>query len=143
MKSEEKFPIGTKTSTIKIAMEYLYIGIRLFAGIGLIFFGLNKIFNWAVPPYKGEGLQLITTLQTVGKGYLWKLVIAIELLAGLSFVTNQWVPFFAIALFPVMLNAYLFHLFMDRSKGMIGAVIFYAMNLFVLIYNGEHYHGIF
>lgn len=123
-------------------MEYAYIIIRVFAGAGLIFFGLNKIFKWAVPPYKGNGLKLITTLQTVGKGYLWKLIILIELAAGLSFLLNLFVPLLAIILFPVMLNAYLFHLFMDRSKGMIGAILFYAMNLFVLIHNSAHYQSI-
>ena len=124
-------------------MEFLYAAVRLFAGAGLLFFGLNKIFKWAIPPYKGEGLQLITTLQTVGKGYLWKMVIFVEILAGLSFLSNQYVPVVAVILFPVMLNAYLFHLFMDRGKGMILAVLFYAINLFILIYNGSIYAQIF
>jgi len=123
-------------------MEYLYTAIRIFAGIGLFFFGLNKIFHWAKPPYKGEGLRLIETIQTVGNGYIWKLVILVEIISGLSFITNQFVPLFAIILFPVMLNAYLFHMFMERNKGMIGAILFYAMNLFILIYNNSHYQSI-
>jgi len=123
-------------------MEIAYTIIRLFAGAGLIFFGMNKIFNWAQPPYKGDGLRLINTLKEVGKGYLWKIVIVIEILAGISFITGIWVPLFAIILFPVMLNAYLFHLFMDRSKGMIGALLFYGMNIFLLIHSKAHYLAI-
>ncbi len=120
-------------------MELAYIIIRTFAGVGLIFFGFNKIFHWFNPPYKGEGLKLIETIQKVGRGYIWKIVILVEIVAGISFVTNLYVPLLAVILFPVMLNAYLFHLIMDRSKGMIGAVLFYAMNLFILIYNSSIY----
>lgn len=112
---------------------YIITIARILVGLGLLIFGLNKALGWFSPPYQGEGLQLITTLQTVGGGYIWKMVSIIEILAGLAFITNTFVPLMALVLFPVMLNAVLYHVFADFNlPGFIMATLFLVVNALLL-----------
>lgn len=119
---------------------YLLIIVRILAGAGLLLFGLNKSFNWFSPPYQGEGLELIKAMQTVGKGYIWKMVSIVEIFAGLAFLTNTFVPLMAIILFPVMLNAVLYHVFADFNlPGFIMAALFLMANIAILFSNHSVY----
>lgn len=103
-------------------------------------FGLNKFFNFSVPPYHGEGLQLVNSFQTMGGGYIWKLVATIELLSGTSFLLNLYVPLSATLVAPIMVSALLFHVFLDpNGKGLYAAAMFVIMNVIIIYYHKEHY----
>jgi len=113
-----------------ITNERIATGIRVLLGAGLVLIGLNKFFGWMTPPYKGEGLEFITVLGAAGGGYIWTMVSVVEISSGISFLTNRFVPFMAIVLFPVMLNAVLYHLFLDFNiPGFTVAVLCLAMNI--------------
>lgn len=114
--------------------------IRIILGISLTIFGLNKFFDWFSPPYQGEGLELIKALQTIGKGYIWKMVALVELLSGLAFLSNKFVPLMAVILFPVMFNAFLYHVFADFNlPGFIMATLFLTMNVVILFHELDAY----
>ena len=117
--------------------------IRILFGIGLVVFGSNKLFAWFSPPYQGEGLELIEALQTIGRGYIWKMVAIVELLAGLSFLSNTFVPLMVVVLFPVLLNAVLYHVFADLNlPGLIMAILFFSMNIVLMRANLNVYRDI-
>ncbi len=118
--------------------EKVVLAIRILAGAGLIFFGANKFGNWFQPPLSEDALAFMIQLATVGGGYIITIVAVVEILAGISFLTNKFVPLMAVVLFPVMLNAFLFHLFLDPS-GIAGAAMFLLFNILLLFAHKDAY----
>lgn len=71
-------------------------------------------------------------------GYLMKLVAAVEVVAGLSFLANKYVALMAVVLMPVILNAFLAHLFLDPS-GIGGAALLLVLTILIMIENKARY----
>lgn len=121
-------------------MSYIILIIRSLLALGLIVIGLNKFFDWMGAPYKGNVLGFFNTLKTIGGGYLMYAVGTVEVLSGLSFITNKFVPLFAVILMPVMLNAFLFNVVLDpKGSGMKGATLFFLFNVALLILHRSAY----
>lgn len=117
-------------------MKYVNLGIKILFGAGLVFFGLNKFGGWFVPPLNGEAGEFMGSLATAGGGYIMLIVAVVEIIAGLLFVIGKFVPLAAILLFPIMLNAFLFHLFLDPA-GIGGSILFLLFNIYVMITERE------
>lgn len=116
------------------------LAIRLIAGLMLVVFGSNKFFGFLEmqPGSMEMGVFMTTLFQS---GYLMKLVAVVEIAAGLSFLANRYVALMAVVLMPVMLNAFLAHLFLDPS-GIAGAAVLLTFNIMIMLNNKEHYKGI-
>lgn len=64
-----------------------------------------------------------------------------ELLCGIAFVVGRFVPLATVVIAPVIVQIFLFHLFMDLS-GLPVAIFLVAANIFVAWYYRESYRGL-
>ncbi len=118
----------------------VYLAIRLIAGSILLFFGLNKFVGFIeIHPKTVEmGAVMMGLVQSV---YIIKLAAVIEIIAGMSFIVNKYTALMAVVLMPVMLNAFLLHLFLDPA-GIGGAALILALTLLIMIENKDRYRDI-
>ncbi|MDQ7084348.1 MAG: DoxX family membrane protein [Sulfurovum sp.] len=119
----------------------IYTGIQILAGLMLIMFGMNKFLHFIpMPPPPAElGAYLGALMAT---GYLMTLVAIIEIGAGISFLLNKYTALMAVILMPVMVNAFLAHLFLDIS-GIGGSLMLTVFTIVVMIRHKEAYTGMF
>ena len=74
----------------------------------------------------------------MASGYLMPLAKVVELLCGLSFVTNKYVTLFSIVLLPVSINLFCIHAFMEPAE-MPPVIFILAANIFLLYKNWANY----
>lgn len=114
-----------------IINEKVVLVIRILLGLGLVIFGLNKFMNFMPqPPAPEEGAAFLG--QLFHAGYIMNIAGVVYLAAGISFLTNKFVPLLAIILFPILLNAFLYHARFDPA-GITGAAVFTVLNILVMI----------
>jgi uncharacterized membrane protein YphA (DoxX/SURF4 family) len=74
----------------------------------------------------------------VNSGYLMIVVALVEVVTGVLLLINKYQALALIVLFPVLLNAFMFHLFLDPS-GIAGAALALIMNIYLLFANKSKY----
>ena len=118
----------------------LYMVVRILAGLMLVVFGSNKFLGFIEmqPGSLEMGAFMMALFQT---GYLMKLVAVVEVLAGISFLMNKYTALMAVVLMPVMLNAFLAHLFLDIG-GIGGATILLVFTTIIMLKNADRYRDI-
>ena len=106
----------------------------------LVVFGSNKFLGFIdmQPGSLEMGAFMMALFQS---GYLMKLVAVVEIVAGLSFLANKYVALMAVVLMPVMLNAFLVHLFLDPS-GIAGATVLLVFTILIMLENKGRYKDI-
>ena len=115
--------------------------IRILLGLILVTFGLNKFLLFMpMPPMPEAAGEFMGAL--VKSGYLMIIVAVVEILAGVMLLVNKFQSLALVIVFPVLLNAFLFHLFLDMA-GIGGAVVAMAMTIFLMYGNKESYKEIF
>lgn len=116
------------------------MAVQILAGLMLIVFGSNKFFGFLSmsPPAAEMGAFLGALFKT---GYLFTIVAIIEIVAGLAFVLNKYVALMAVVLMPVMLNAFLAHLFLDPS-GIAGSAVIVLFIIIIMIGHKDRYRAI-
>lgn len=114
--------------------------VQVIAGIMLIVFGSNKFFGFLsmAPPAAEMGAFLGALFAT---GYMFKIIAVVEILAGLAFVVNKYVALLAVVLLPVMLNAFLAHLFLDPT-GIGGAALLLILTVTIMYGYKDRYADI-
>ncbi len=118
----------------------LYTLVRVLAGLMLVVFGSNKFFGFIEmqPGSLEMGAFMMALFQT---GYLMKLVAVVEVLSGISFLLNKYTALMAVVLMPVILNAFLVHLFLDIG-GIGGAAVLLLFTIVIMINNSDRYRDI-
>jgi len=115
--------------------------VRIFLGLMLVIFGLNKFLQFmpmpTMPNAAGEFMGAL-----IKSGYIMVIVAVVEIIVGVLILVNKYQPLVLVILFPILLNAFLFHLFLDPS-GIGGAAFAMAMNIFLLVANKESYKELF
>lgn len=109
-----------KSSRVSTVARYL---------MGAIFFvfGLNGFLQFLpAPPLPAPAGQLIGAL--VGSGYLMVLTKAVEVLVGLSLLSNRFAPLALVIAAPVTVNIVLFHAFLAPA-GMAVPLLLLAAHL--------------
>jgi len=114
--------------------------VRILAGLMLVVFGSNKFLGFIEmqPGSLEMGAFMMALFQS---GYLMKLVAVVEVLAGIAFLLNKYTALMAVVLMPVMLNAFLAHLFLDIG-GIGGATVLLAFIIVIMINNADRYRNI-
>ena len=111
--------------------------VRILLGLMLVIFGLNKFLQFMpMPPMPEAAGEFMGAL--VNSGYIMAIVAIVEIAAGILLLVNKFQPLALVILFPVLLNAFLFHLFLDIA-GIGGAAVAMAMNVFLMFANKEAY----
>ncbi len=114
--------------------------IRFLLGIMLIVFGLNKFLQFMpMPPMPDDAGAFMGAL--AASGYILPIVAIVEIGTGILLLINKFKALALVILFPVMLNAFLFHLFLDLP-GIGGAALAIIMNAFLIISEKESYQGL-
>lgn len=114
------------------------MGIRLLLGLGLVMFGSNKFLGFMPnPTLTPEAEEFMGAMAKAG--YMLPIAGVVQILAGTSFLTNKFVPLMAVILFPIMLNAFLFHAVLDPA-GIGGAAVVTTLNVVLLFANKPAYN---
>jgi len=120
-------------SKIKVVVRYLL-------GAMLLVFGLNGFFQFMpMPPLTPEAGEFMGAL--VKTGYMMPFISVIKIVCGILLLSNKYVSLALVLVFPVLLNAFSFHLFLDLG-GIAGALFAIAMNIFLLFVNKENYSSL-
>lgn len=110
--------------------EKVVLVVRVLLGLGLLVFGFNKFLHFMpMPPMSPEAGAFAGAL--FATGYIFPIAAIVQITAGISFLTNKFVPLMAVVLFPIMLNAFLLHAFLDPA-GIGGALVFTALNVVLM-----------
>jgi putative oxidoreductase len=111
--------------------------VRILLGLIVLIFGLNKFLQFApIPPLSVEASEFMAAL--VKSGYLMEAAAIVEIVTGIMLLINRFLSLALVILFPVLLNAFWFHLFLDPA-GIAVAFIAMAMNHFLFFANKESY----
>lgn len=114
--------------------------IRILFGLILVIFGSNKFLHFMpIPPMPEAAGAFMGAL--VDSGYLMTLVALVEIVAGVSILINKYKTLALVILLPVILNAFLFHLFLDLS-GIAGSAVALMMKMFLMYANKESYRSL-
>jgi putative oxidoreductase len=121
-------------------MNKVKLIVRILLGLMLVIFGLNKFLQFMpMPPLPEAAGKFMGAL--VDSGYIMVIVAIVEIVAGTLLLVNKFQPLTLVVIFPVLLNAFFFHLFLDIA-GIGGAAVAMAMNVFLMFANKEAYSEI-
>jgi putative oxidoreductase len=118
-------------------MEKVYLVVRYLLGLMLVVLGLNGFFNFLPQPEMQPAAGAFFGALMSTKFY-FPVVKAIEVVAGIAFLTNKKVAFAAIMVFPVMVAAFLFHLGLDLG-GIGGAAVALTFTILTIVNNKDKY----
>ena len=122
-------------------MKNVSTTISILLGLTLIIFGLNKFFTFMpVVELSAPGLEFMGAFVKVGYGMT--IVAIVEIVTGILIAINKYRALALVILFPVMLNALLFHVFLD-PENILPAVLVVGMNLFLMYASKEKYAPLF
>ena len=117
--------------------EKVFLGLQLLAGLMLVVFGLNKFLHFITHPPMPVSMGLY--MGALAKsGFIFPIVAVVEIIAGLAFLTNKYVSLMAVVLMPVMVNAFLAHLFLDPA-GIGGSAFLMIVLIVIMIRNKDRY----
>lgn len=116
----------------------ILFGVSLLFGLMFINSGLNKLFNYLPVPKDLPESVVKVNAAFMEIGWLMPLVAIAEILGGALFITNKFRALGAIITFPILLGILIFHITTFPS-GLAMAIIFMAINLWVIFENREKY----
>ena len=104
--------------------------VSILLGLILITFGLNKFLNF-MPALElsAPGLEFMGAFVKIEYGMA--IVAIVEIITGILIVTNKYRALALVFLFPIILNALLFHMFLDPENAF-PAVLVATMSVFLM-----------
>ena len=121
-------------------MKITKIIARVLLGLILLIFGLNGFLQFMpMPEMSAEAGEFMGALAQAR--YIFPIIAIVEIIVGALLLINKYTALALIVLFPILLNAFLFHLFLDII-GIGGAALTITLNIFLLITNKDKYKGI-
>ncbi|KAB2915339.1 MAG: DoxX family protein [Bacteroidetes bacterium] len=110
---------------------------RILLGAIFTLFSLMYFFNM-MPAQEMHGATATFMTGLFSSGYMMTLVKAIELICGIALITGQFVPLTTVVIFPITLNIFLFHAFLEPASVAMSIVLL-ALNLFLAYTQKERY----
>ncbi len=120
---------------MKIAM----IVVRTLMGLLFLFASITVLFHLGPKP------ELTGAVKTFNEGldatgYFWYLLKITELVCGLAFVVGRYVPLATVVIAPIIVNIFMFHIFVDRNMpGPAVAIFLVLAEIFVAYYYRASY----
>jgi len=116
---------------------------RLLLGFLYLVFGLDYFLHF-IPyqPPQHEGAAGLFKAGLMATGYFYPMQKVIQIAGGISLLSNWYAPFFAVVLFPISLNVFLFHTLLVPSGWLMG-VLLLAPNLLLGFGYRDCYRGLF
>jgi len=122
-------------------MKKVFLGVQVLAGLMLVVFGLNKFLQFI--PMAAPTPEMGAYLGALGAtGFLFPLIAVIEIVAGIAFLVNRYVALMVLIVIPVMVNAFLAHLFLDPA-GIGGSAFIMLVLISIIVNHKERYAEVF
>jgi len=113
-------------------MKIVVLIARILLGLMFVAFGAIGLFHLMTPPPMPDGLMKKFS-EALNESHISQVVSALQLISGLLFLVNRFVPLALVLLGPVLVNILLFHIFVAPAGFQPGVVatilwfiIFYA-----------------
>ncbi len=115
---------------------------RVLLGAIYLLFGLDYFFHFI--PYQPAHTGNVAAFKAglMGVGYFYPMIKSIQIVGGISLLLNQYAPFFAVVVFPISVNVFLFHTILVPSGWFMG-VLLIVPNLFLGYAYRKYYSGMF
>ena len=115
---------------------------RIILGFIYLVFGLDYFFHFIPyePNHTGKVAAFKAALMSIG--YFYPMIKSIQIVGGLSLLINRYAPFFAVVLFPISVNVFLYHTILVPSGWLMG-VLLIVPNLLLGYAYRNHYRGMF
>ena len=115
---------------------------RIILGFIYLVFGLDYFFHFIPyePNHTGKVAAFKAALMSVG--YFYPMIKSIQIVGGLSLLINRYTPFFAVVLFPISVNVFLYHTILVPSGWLMG-VLLIVPNLILGYAYRNYYRGMF
>ncbi|MDB5010359.1 MAG: DoxX protein [Mucilaginibacter sp.] len=115
---------------------------RILLGFIYLVFGLDFFLHFIPyqPLHTGKAGAFIAGLK--GTGYFYPMLKVVQIIGGVSLITNRYAPFFAVVLFPISLNVLLFHTVLVPSGWLMGVTLMVPNLLLGYAYR-KYYSGMF
>jgi uncharacterized membrane protein YphA (DoxX/SURF4 family) len=115
----------------------LHTGSRLLFGLAFFVFGLNGFLQFmANPPMSQEAGALMGAFAQTG--YFFPLIKIIEIIVGLMFLTNLFVPLAAVLITPILVGITTIHLFLNPA-GLPMMIILHLIHGFIAYGYKDYY----
>src|SRR3954471_592628 len=88
---------------------------RILLGLMFLFFGLNGFLNF-IPPPKDLPADMVTVSMALMKAGYMTVVSGVEILVGLLFLANRFVPLALALLAPIIVGIIVFHITLAPSS---------------------------
>src|SRR6266436_8232828 len=116
--------------TTKSRTPILAVIARILMGIAFTVFGLNGFLHFmpepkTMPPGVGEFMAGVTAAK-----YFLPLLFGTQLLVGILLLLNLFVPLALVLIMPVLVNIILYHIFLDPS-GIVPGAVLTALDLYL------------
>ena len=115
---------------------------RVLLGFIYLVFGLDYFFHFI--PYEPHHTGRVAAFKEglIGVGYFYPMIKTIQIVGGTSLLINQYAPFFAVVLFPLSVNVFLYHTILVPSGWWMG-VLLIVTNSFLGWSYWKYYKGMF
>jgi len=115
---------------------------RTLLGFIYLVFGLDYFLHFI--PYEPNHTGRVAAFKSglIGVGYFYPMIKSIQIVGGISLLINQYAPFFAVVLFPISVNVFLYHTILVPSGWWMG-VLLIGTNLFLGYAYWKYYRGMF
>ena len=122
-------------------MKNVTFFIRTVIGLLLIFVSISYFFNLS-PNLENAGDFKAIQIGLFSSVYLMPMVKTIELLCGISYITNQYVTLSNIVVLPVSINILFFNFFLNPNELPLALFVFLG-NLFLIYNHWKNYKSLF
>lgn len=115
---------------------------RVVLGFVYLVFGLDYFFHFI--PYEPNHTGKVAAFKAglKGVGYFYPMIKSIQIAGGISLLINLYAPFFAVVLFPISVNVFLYHTILVPSGWWMGLLLI-VPNLFLGYAYRKYYSGMF
>ena len=110
-------------------MKIAVVIVRTLMGLLFLFASISYLANLMPPPELSGNVKLFMD-GMLATGYMMTLIKGTELVCGIAFVTGRFVPLAMLVITPVIVNIFLFHLFVETSGLPVGVALVLG-NLFL------------
>ncbi len=119
-------------------MKTTQLILRILVGALMVLFGANKLFLF-LPAPEPHGLAGEITKAFLTIYYLMPMVGLFELIIGLLFLSNKWMPLATLMLVPISINILAFHAFADLQSIAAAAFVALINVYFIYVYQDKYW----
>jgi len=115
---------------------------RILLGFIYLVFGLDYFLHFI--PYEPHHTGRVAAFKAglIRVVYFYPMITSIQIVGGIALLINQYAPFFAVVLFPISVNVFLYHTILVPSGWLMG-VLLLVPNLFLGYAYRKYYRGMF